>query len=76
MTGDYRDIYVTVQGDTWDTISYKVYGSSNHMDTLIRHNPEHVAVAVFGAGIELVCPDVEAPIEETLPPWKSGVSDG
>jgi phage tail protein X len=70
MAGDYRDIYVTVQGDTWDTISYKVYGSCAYMDKLIRHNPEHIETAVFSAGVELVCPDVDVPAAAALPPWK------
>lgn len=73
---DYRDIYSTVQGDTWDAIAYKVYGSVNYMVDLIRANPTHIGTAVFGAGLELVCPDVQAVAAETLPPWKREAADG
>lgn len=72
---DYRDIYPTVQGDTWDAIAFKVYGDSAYMVDLIRANPAHIGIAVFSAGVELVCPDVATPVAQTLPPWKRGESN-
>jgi phage tail protein X len=65
-----RDIYTTVQGDSWDLIAYKVYGDSYQMDALLRANPEHRATLRFSAGVEIVCPDVEIAVSSTLPPWK------
>ena len=30
--------YTTVQGDTWDLISYKVYGSEKYIGNLMQAN--------------------------------------
>lgn len=65
----YVDIYRTVAGDTWDLISYKVYGREAYMKDLLEANPVHATTAVFGAGVELVVPDVAPPAAATLPTW-------
>ena len=64
--------YVTVQGDTWDLIALRVYGSEAHMTTLIDANPGHRETVIFPAGIRLVVPEVAASIPASLPPWKRG----
>ena len=33
-------MYKTVQGDTWDIISKKVYGTEKYMTRLMQENPE------------------------------------
>ena len=43
--------YVTVQGDMWDGISYKIYGDVKFTDVLIGANPQHRNVYVFSAGV-------------------------
>jgi len=63
-------IYTTIQGDMWDMISYKVYGTEIYADKLIEANPEHLKTVIFDAGIKLRIPDIEIPSPETLPPWK------
>ena len=40
--------YTTIQGDMWDSIAKKVYGTERAMDILMKANPEHLSVAVFG----------------------------
>ncbi|WP_432643404.1 tail protein X [Acidaminococcus sp.] len=65
-------IYTTVQGDVWDFISYKVYGSERYIGTLMEANPKHADTAVFPSGVILTCPDVETPVSRFLPPWKEG----
>lgn len=62
--------YTTIQGDMWDIISYRVYGTEMYIDKLIKANPEHVKTVIFDAGIKLNVPDVEIPSSDTLPPWK------
>lgn len=66
--------YVTLQGDTWDLIAFRVYGSERYMTLLIETNPEHRETVIFPAGVRLKAPEVTAPIPSTLPPWKRGES--
>ncbi|MDD4599618.1 MAG: tail protein X [Negativicutes bacterium] len=62
--------YITTQGDTWDMISYKVYGSEMHMNTLIDANPEHRETVFFSANVRLKVPEIATPSPTKLPPWK------
>ena len=64
------DIYKTIQGDTWDNISYKVYGEEKFSKSLIRANPRYMNIAIFSGGIELICPDIPNTKNLTLPPWR------
>ena len=65
-------MYKTVQGDTWDIISKKVYGTEMQMHVLIASNPEVRDVVIFPAGVELQTPAITETAAETLPPWKRG----
>lgn len=67
---DTIDIYTTQLGDTWDLIAYKVYGSEIYMKELVEANMEHVKTVFFKSGVELICPDIILPTDETAPPWK------
>lgn len=65
--------YTTTQGDTWDLISYKVYGSDAHQDLLIDANWSERERVLFPAGVVLTIPDLPssrtvAPLN--LPPWR------
>lgn len=62
--------YTTIQGDMWDSIAYKVYGSEAGMNTLLEANQEYADVVVFPANIALQVPDYEAPGNSNLPPWR------
>lgn len=63
--------YVTVQGDMWDEIAYKVYGSESYVTALLAANAEHITTYRFSAGVTLTCPDVESEVSaSSLPPWK------
>lgn len=66
--------YETVQGDTWDLIALRVYGSEKYMTVLIEANPEQRETVFFSAGITLNVPEITTPIPSTLPPWKRGES--
>lgn len=63
--------YVTIQGDTWDLIAYKLLGSESRMRGIMEANPELMWTFVFPAGVLLSIPEdqsTDAPID--LPPWK------
>jgi len=68
-------VYRTVSGDTWDLISYKVYGSEGYFHDLIRSNLRLIDIAVFDANIPIIIPEIaveENDNDERLPPWKRG----
>lgn len=63
--------YTTIQGDMWDSIAYKVYGSVSCLDQLIEANPAWRSQYIFPAGIEVNIPEPEKPITaDDFPPWK------
>ncbi len=62
--------YTTIQGDMWDGIAKKVYGTETAMNVLLDANPEHIGTVVFSAGIVLDVPDYTAPTPDLLPPWR------
>ena len=67
-------MYTTQQGDTWDIIAKRQYGSELLMIKLIEANPDYRKVVIFPAGIKLETPLVEESINDdsSLPPWKRG----
>lgn len=71
----YMTTYVTVQGDTWDSISSKLFGSSNYIPALINPNQKHMHVFIFSTGVELLVPDEIVNSSMDLPPWKRGVEN-
>ena len=64
--------YITIQGDTWDVISFKVYGNEQHMDVLIQANSQHIQTVIFPANVSLTVPTLDIPVTTQLPPWKRG----
>ena len=62
------DIYKTVSGDTWDLISYKVYGFEMYINELMEANTKYRKVLVFNEGVEIICPDIKSKAS-TAPPW-------
>ncbi|MCY7486420.1 tail protein X [Paenibacillus alvei] len=64
--------YFTLQGDTWDSISFKLFETEKYMSTLMVANPKHTQVTVFSGGVELYIPELAPEISDTLPPWKRG----
>lgn len=67
-------VYKTVSGDTWDLISYKLYGSEQYFHQLMRSNLNLLSIAVFDSNIPIIVPEISpiASAVETskLPPWK------
>lgn len=64
-------MYKTVQGDTWDLISWKNYGSEFYVDVLMKANPDLMDYVIFPSGVQVIIPEVkEKTGSENLPPWK------
>jgi len=63
---------ITKHGETWDIISYRVYGDEHHVKKLIDANRNQRAVRIFSAGVRLAVPELTADelSASTLPPWK------
>lgn len=62
--------YITVQGDKWDDIAYRMYGDVNYTDKLINANMRYRDVYIFSSGVSLDIPELSAPSFDDLPPWK------
>lgn len=63
--------YVTVQGDMYDLIAFRLWRDETLMNRLIELNPEHQDTVVFSAGIELNVPVLTPPIRKgPVPPWQ------
>lgn len=64
--------YTTVQGDTWDIISKKLYGNEGFVDALISANWQQQTLVIFPAGIVLDVPVITQPERQSvnMPPWR------
>lgn len=63
--------YTTNQGDTWDMISFKCFGSELFVSNFIELNYQYREIAVFSAGVVLQVPQIDRQIRNSalLPPW-------
>ncbi len=61
---------ITRSGESWDMISFRIYGDERHMHELMAANPQYCGVSFFPYGTELRGPDIVAPSGPNLPPWK------
>ena len=65
------DLYVTSQGDTWDSIAYDLFGSEEYMGILMDANLDLLDILVFSSGTVIQVPE-EMPEEtdEDMPFWR------
>lgn len=63
--------YTTIQGDTWDLIAYKLYGSEKYMKNLIEANWPLLEVLVFSSGTVINVPDIPEDSDKDAPFWRS-----
>lgn len=63
--------YTTIQGDTWDLISYKLFGSEKYMKNLIEANWPLLEVLVFSSGTVINVPEIPEEADEDAPIWRS-----
>lgn len=52
-------IYTTRDGDRWDTISHKHYGTAFEIDRLIAANPHLPLAEQFASGLTVFVPVIE-----------------
>lgn len=62
--------YRTIQGDMWDSIAFKVYGSEAYMNVLLEANQVYAHYVVLPANLILKCPDANIRAAINLPPWR------
>ena len=63
-------IYTTIQGDCWDGIAKRLYGTEAAMNVLLEANQDYNDITVFSAGVVLTVPEYEVPRTNLLPPWR------
>jgi phage tail protein X len=60
----------TKQGDTWDTLALRIYGSEMLSYVLLQANPEYMLMIFLPAGLMLRVPQLPAgKTNSPLPPW-------
>ena len=65
------DTYRTVQGDTWDLISFALYGSEKYVGELMENNPSLLDYSIFPADVRLIVPEIQDDSdEEGFPDWR------
>ena len=62
--------YTTIQGDCWDGIAKRLYGTEAAMNVLLEANRGYNDITVFSAGVVLTVPEYEAPRTNLLSPWR------
>lgn len=61
--------YITQKGDTWDLISFKVYGSTDYVEQLKSANYEFLKLVSFPEEVALVIPQIEIENKGSAPEW-------
>jgi len=66
-------IYITKQGETWDSIAKDALGEEHLADLLMQANMSKVGAGyfVFPASIELIIPLVAKSLTQIAPPWRT-----
>lgn len=64
------ETYTTIQGETWDGIAFKIYGSEQYADFLMANNYSNLDILVFSAGTVLNTPGLPENEDGELPPWR------
>ena len=62
--------YITIQGDSWDAIAYKLYEDEGQMKALIEANLDYADMLIFPQGVELNCPDLTYESDSGAPFWR------
>lgn len=65
-----KNTYTTISGDTWDLISFKIYGDEKYMNKLVEANIELASTVFFKAGVKLQVPQIKNDLNKNAPPWK------
>ena len=66
------DTYMTIQGDTWDLIAWRLYGAERYMQQLIEANWDHADTLIFSAGTMLKVPIIDkTETADEAPFWRT-----
>jgi phage tail protein X len=71
MEDKMANTYTTIQGDTWDQISYNVYGDESYVDLLMQNNFPLLDYCIFPSGVIVNIPDLPENSENEYPDWRS-----
>ncbi|MGN0706574.1 MAG: tail protein X [Faecalibacterium sp.] len=64
--------YTTRQGDMWDLIAYRVYGSEEYTGFLMQANFPLLDTFIFDAGVTVSTPALPVKaVETTAPDWRT-----
>lgn len=61
--------YITQKGDTWDLISFKVYGSEKFVRELKQANYDFLRLVSFPEEVALVIPTIKIANKGSEPEW-------
>lgn len=61
--------YTTIQGETWDLIAYKLWGSEYLLPLLLEANPVFRDIVIFSGAVNLTVPDIDTSIYTERPDW-------
>ncbi len=67
--------YKTIQGDTWDLIAYKLWGSEYLLPLLLEANPKHRHTLFFSGDVVLNVPVIDTAIYNERPSWLGETDD-
>ena len=65
--------YTTVQGDTFDSIAFKLFGNEKYIKELMEVNTDHLTTIIFSSGEVLNVPEINVEYNissDNLPPWR------
>ena len=61
----------TMQGDTFEEVAYREYGSTSHAEALMNANRDKIERQEFEAGVELKEAEIVRLQKELKAPWQS-----
>lgn len=63
-------IYIAESGDTWDSISFKIYENEFKVELLMNANKGLMHIFVFGGGERVKIPELPEDVSSSLPDWR------
>lgn len=63
-------IYIAESGDTWDSISFKIYEDEFKVELLMNANKDLMHIFVFGGGERVKIPELPEDVSSSLPDWR------
>jgi phage tail protein X len=67
---DESRVYITAQGDMWDSIAYNFYGDVKYIGLLLKNNTDLLDVYVFSAGTKIFIPELLDEEDDDVPEWR------